>query len=275
MLAVKGSGSSASTSWIGLACAGAVLLVSASARASDGGHTPPPPPEEEGSAVAPATSSATYYESALDSDSAASLASPSPELPRALEIADATATAELVAVADRSDRREWELRIEGFERRHERVDATYDMVLVVPLPAGADGRELFRPLQRGVRVEEGAAGRAVPLVYGGEKIVLKRNVGIEKTLLPGLVGSQAGGLPDLAGSGYRWTAWDAIVPRDPSYGEVIQARATLRYETPLEVAPPDPADARLAAYLVTWIPSLPATVPPYAVRIDVRAPASP
>jgi hypothetical protein len=145
---------------------------------------------------------------------------------------------------------------------------------VLPLPAGSDGRDAFQPLGRGVAVEEGALDRSVPLIYGGEKIVLKRNIGLEKALLPGLIGTSRGatGLPDLAGSGYHWTAWDAIVARDDAYGDTIEARATLRYRTSASVPAPDPDDPRLAAYLITWIPALPAAVPPYAVRIDVSRP---
>ena len=110
----------------------------------------------------------------------------------------------------------------------------------------------------------------MPLIYGGEKIVLKRNIGLEKMLLPGLVGPR--GLPDIAGSGFRWTAWDTIVRRDPAYSDTVQARGRLAYSTPLGTSSPDPADPRMAAYLLTWIPSLPADVPPYAVRIGVQSP---
>src|SRR5262249_16965048 len=205
----------------------------------------------------------------------AALASRTPALPQALQIVDASATARFSPVGVAGDQRVWELRIDGFSRNHERVDAVYDMVLVLPLPAGPDGRDAFQPVGRGVAVEEGPPDKSVPLIYGGEKIVLKRNVGLEKTLLAGLVGSGRGatGLPDLAGSGYHWTAWDAIVARDDGYGDAIEARARLRYRTPASTTAPDAGDPRLAAYLITWIPALPATIPPYAVRIEVGPPA--
>jgi hypothetical protein len=211
----------------------------------------------------------TYYQSIVGTESAASLASAAPELPTALFIEDATAK----ATYERVTKGEWELRIDGFHRNHERVDAIYDMVLVLALPVAPDGSDGFVTLGRGVRVEEGAAARPVSLVYGGEKVVLKRNVGLEKGLLARLVGDGKGQLPPLDGTDYRWTAWDTILSRDASFGDFVQARAILRYETTPVVAPPDARDSRVAAYVITWIPSLPAKVPPYAVRIGVQGAA--
>lgn len=245
----------------------AIGLAAGGARATDGGSSAPPDPPPDGTASA--TEAPTYYEATLGTASAASLASPTPELPTTLALDDATALASYVPAGESGGRSVWELRIEGFDRRHERVDAIYDMVLVLPLPAGPDGGDAFEALGRGVRVEEGAPDRSVPLVYGGEKIVLKRNIGLEKTFLPGLVGSGAGQLPDLAGSGYRWTAWDTIVRRDDQYGEQVTARAVLRFSAAPGLTAPDASDPRLAAYLITWIPSLPANVAPFAVRLDV------
>lgn len=210
---------------------------------------------------------ATYYE-AVVGDSLASLSSTDATLPTALHVESAAATVAYTSSAG-PERRQWELRVDGFERNHERVDAIYDMVLLLPLPAAASGGDAFLPLDRGVRIEEGLPGRSVPLVYGGEKVVLKRNVGLEKGLLPQVVGDGAGRLPSLDGTGYRWTAWDTIVERDAGFGDVVQARAVLRYETATGVAPPAAGDARLAAYLITWIPQLSASIPPYAVRMDV------
>ena len=143
------------------------------------------------------------------------------------------------------------------------------MVLVLALPE-AGGRDAFEATKRGFFVEEGGAGASVPLIYGGEKVVLKRNVGVEKTLIAQVVGPN--GLPDLAGSGYRWTAWDAVMQRDPAHEDTVQARGHLEYTTAPNVAAPDPADPRMAAYLITWIPSLPASVPPFSVRMDVAPP---
>lgn len=289
--------------WLRLALAGACVLALALAPpafASDGGSAAPEPecsdgldndgdgfidsddpdcldpndpsesPDDEtAQRLAPQGSGpvVTYYQAAVG-DALASLSSADATLPAALHIEPAAATVAYRASADATGQ-QWELRIENFERNHERVDAIYDMVLVLPLPADADGRDAFRALERGVRIEEGLAGRSVPLVYGGEKVVLKRNVGLEKALLPQLVGGGAGRLPSLAGSGYRWTAWDTIVERDADFGDIVQARAVLRYATAGDVAPPSAADERLAAYLITWIPQLSAGVPPYAVRMDV------
>jgi len=244
----------------------AVGLAAGSARATDGGSSVPP----DGTTTT--TTAPTYYESSLGAQSAEAFASPTPELPSTLALDDATAVASYLPTGVSDGRSVWELRIEDFERRHERVDAIYDMVLVLALPARPDGGDGFELLERGVRVEEGAPERSVPLVYGGEKIVLKRNIGLEKALLPGLIGPDPARLPDLGGSGYRWTAWDTIVRRDAQYGELVKARAVLRYSTAPEVVAPDAADPRLAAYLITWIPSLPASVAPFAVRLDV-APA--
>ena len=260
--------------WFRWALGGAALLLWPSlAGASDGGRAAPDS-AASASTTASSAASPTHYESVVGSSSVSQLASPAPAVPSALQVMDADATAEFDPIAASGDQRDWLLRIEGFSRNHERVDAVYDMVLVLPLPAGSDGRDAFQPLERGIAVWEGTPGRSVPLIYGGEKIVLKRNVGLEKMLLPGLVGAGRGatGLPDLAGSGYHWTAWDAIVPRDPAYGDAIQARSTLRYRTSSAVLPPDAADPRLAAYLITWIPALSAAIPPYAVRIDVSPP---
>lgn len=207
----------------------------------------------------------TYYETVVGGSSVESLATADAELPGVLAIHEAEATARYTRVAGDG----WELRIEGFQRNHERVDAIYDMVLVLPLPAGSAGADGFSSAARGVEVEEGPVDRSVPLVYGGEKVVLKRNGALEKGLLPSLVGSGAGQLPSLDGTGYRWTAWNAIVARDAGFSSVVQARAVLRYEAGGAEAP-DAADPRFAAYLITWIPALPASIPPYAVRIDVE-----
>ena len=260
--------------------AGGLLLAATPGAATDGGYAAPDPPQAAPSSAAQATPATaeqaaaaqpTYYESAVGASSVDVLASPAAQVPTSLAIVDASATAQFTALSLVGDRREWQLQLSGFSRRHERVDAVYDMVLVLPLPALADGRDGFQAVGRGVAVVEGALDKAVPLIYGGEKVVLKRNVGLEKTLLPGLIGSGRGatGLPDLAGSGYHWTAWDAIVARDEGYGDTIEARARLRYRTAASASAPDAGDSRLAAYLITWIPALPASIPPFAVRIEV------
>lgn len=206
----------------------------------------------------------TYYESVVGGSSVAVLTTTDGELPSTLAIQEASAVARFI----RLDGDGWELRIEGFQRNHERVDGIYDMVLVLPLPKDAGGLDAFTTDARGVQIEEGPRDRSIPLIYGGEKMVLKRNGALEKGLLPDLVGSGAGQLPSLEGTGYGWTAWNAIVARDASFASVVQARAILRYEAGGTEAP-DAGDPRLAAYLITWIPALPASIPPYAVRIDV------
>jgi hypothetical protein len=35
---------------------------------------------------------------------------------------------------------------------------------------------------------------------------------------------------------------------------------------------PDPEDERNAAYVITWIPTLDSSVPPFTIRLDVRPP---
>ena len=252
--------------WTASALAAVALLAASPGWASDGAHVAPDPT---------AAATPTYYESAVGSSTVSQLASPAPAVPSTLQVADSDASLQFTPLAAASDHCDWQLHIEGFQRNHERVDAVYDMVLVVPLPVGATGRDAFQPLQRGVDVAEGTLDRSAPLIYGGERVLLKRNVGLEKMLLPGLVGSSRGstGLPDLSGSGYQWTAWDTIVERDADYGATIQARAALNYRTAPCVSPPDPGDPRLAAYVITWIPALPAGVPPYAVRIGLASPS--
>jgi len=256
----------------------AVALAPLAVQATDGSSAPPPtpPPPDGGSGIASlsatttSSTTATYYESAVGSASATSLETTDPTLPTHLVIDDATAVASYRPSTQTASVTAWQLRIDGFERRHEQVDGIYDMVLVLPLPT-ANGRDAFAATKRGFFVEEGGGDAAVPLIYGGEKVVLKRNVGLEKSLIGQLVGPN--GLPDLGGSGYRWTAWDTIIQRDPAHEDTVQARGHLEYTTPSSVTAPDPADPRMAAYLITWIPGLPASIPPFCVRMDV-APAS-
>ena len=115
-----------------------------------------------------------------------------------------------------------------------------------------------------------AESSSIPLTYSGEAVTLKRNIFLERTLLPHLIGASSGRLPDLTGTGYDYTLWDTIVRYDASYGDSVEVLADLRYSTDLGVAAPDAADPRLGAYIITWIPAFNATsVPPYAIRIDV------
>ncbi|MDX1649548.1 MAG: hypothetical protein R3263_06810 [Myxococcota bacterium] len=218
------------------------------------------------------TSSTTYYEATLggtSTDGWEDLAAP---LPERLHAVDAQAVVRYERLATEPDT--WEVRVEGFARRHETVAAVYDMILVLPLPENGRGGDAFAALDRAIRLFEGSPGGTTPLVYGGETLQLKRNVALEKTLLPALIDGAEGTLPDLSGTGYRYTAWDAIVTRDPHYAGPVAGWARLRYTTAPGVAAPDDADPRLAAWWITWIPSLRAEVDPYALRIDV-APAAP
>lgn len=249
---------------------GAAAALPGAAIATDGTSPPPPPPGDGGGSAPLMAPSPTYYESVVGGASVASLSSPDPTLPSALAIDEATARTSYQAVPTK-DGIDWTLRIEGFDRRHEQVDAVYDMVLVAALPVDANGADAFQATQRGFFVEEGTAGATVPLIYGGEKIVLKRNVAIEKTLLPQVSGPN--GLPDLAGTGYRWTAWDTIVQRDAAHESVVRANGHLSYSTATGISAPDSDDARMAAYLITWIPGLPPEVAPFSVRMDVVPPS--
>lgn len=222
------------------------------------------------SAVAP--EEPTYYEQALGGTSVEAWREPAGPLPSQLHVAEGEARVVYRRTGEASAGATWEVRVEGFARRHERVDAVYDLILVLPLPDDGRGGDGFSSPDRGVQLWEGSPDQAVSLVYGDEKLRLKRNVALEKTLLPPLVGTGTGRLPSLAGTGYRYTAWDIIVTRDPQAGDTVQGFARLRYTTDAVVAAPDDADARLAAWWITWIPSLTADVAPYAVRMDV-APA--
>ncbi len=237
--------------------------------ATDGGFAPPPPGGSGGSESLQA-SQPTYYESAVGGTSTESLESTDPTLPATLAIDDASATTRYQVTSRTATSTGWQLRIDGFDRRHERVDGIYDMVLVIPLPASETGGDAFQATKRGFFVEEGGVEGTVPLIYDGEKVVLKRNVGLEKSLLRQLVGP--GRLPDLAGTGYRWTAWDSIMRRDAAYQDTVQASGHLEYTTAAGTAAPSPDDARMAAYLITWIPGLPADVAPFTVRMDVVPP---
>jgi hypothetical protein len=105
------------------------------------------------------------------------------------------------------------------------------------------------------------------LVYGGEKIVLRRNVPLEQAWLPLLAGAP-NGLPDLAHDGHAWTFWDAIVRYDAAAGATVRAYGTFRYRADARAVAPDAENPDNAAYLITWIPTLEA-VPPFAIRLDV------
>ena len=167
---------------------------------------------------------------------------------------------------------DWTLKVRGLLRSHERIDVVYQMIAVLPVPVDAEGRPAFEPLQWSITPREGSEGASVPLIYSGEKVLLKRNVALEHSLLPNLVGSGPDKLPSLAGTGYEYSLWDTIIRYDPSYGDTVQVLADFRYSTDARVAAPDARDDRLKAYVVTWIPTLDPSIPPFAIRMDVRDP---
>ena len=139
-------------------------------------------------------------------------------------------------------------------------------MLALPLPVG------FRSSQWRIGVREGAARSSLPVVYAGEKLSLRRNAPLESSWLPLLVGA-ADGLPDLSRTGYAWTLWDTIVRYDASAGPMVQGFGTLSYTAEASLAGPDPSDPQNAAYVITWVPTLDAAVPPFAIRLDVVEPA--
>ena len=73
--------------------------------------------------------------------------------------------------------------ITNYVRRHETPNVVYDMIVAIPLPAGANGEDAFTPDQQTIPVLS-AAG--TPLVYGGKEVVLHRSYALEKSLLAGV-----------------------------------------------------------------------------------------
>lgn len=246
--------SSRSSPWGRFAAAAGLLALAAPAGATDGAYTTP-------------EDYPTYYEEEMGGTSPDAFVEPASPLPTRLAVDEGSAQVSYHRIE--SSPPTWQVRIDGFERRHERVRAVYDMILVLPLPEDADGRDAFEALDRGVLLQEGSPEQSVAFIYAGEKLRLKRNVALEKTLIPRIVGPEAGQLPDIRGSGYRYTAWDTIVKHDPDYGPTVQGLARLRYTTDPGVGTPDPADPRMAGWWITWIPSLATEIDPYAVRMDV------
>jgi hypothetical protein len=215
----------------------------------------------DGFAMAPEEPVKTYYESVSDSETVAASAlttdaSASGGLPSSLYAIDAAGGVLYRALGEG----QWEVSVDVAERPHERVDAVYDLVLALPLPLGSRAKD-WR-----IAVKTSDANSDA-LVYDGEKIVLRRNVPLEQSWLPLLVGAPSG-LPDLSRTGYAWTFWDAIVRYDPAAGATVRAYGTFRYRADARAVAPDAEDPDNAAYLITWIPTLEA-VPPFAIRLDV------
>jgi hypothetical protein len=140
------------------------------------------------------------------------------------------------------------------------------------MPVSSDERAAFEAEQWRIEAREGSREASVALIYSGEKLTLKRNVALERAWLATLRASPDG-LPDLTGTGYAYTLWDAVIRYDPSYGSRLQGLASLEYQTGAEVVAPDPEDERNAAYLITWVPTLDPSVPPFTIRLDVRPPS--
>ena len=216
----------------------------------------------------------TFYEEVVGGASVEAVGSMKGGLPSGLSVLEAEGGVEYDPLESGAEGIDWQVSLQLAPRRHERVDAVYDLVLALPLPVDDAGASAFTPQQWGIIPREGSATSSVPLVYGGEKLVLKRNVGLERAWLPMLAGA-TDGLPDLSGTGHQFTLWDAIVRYDPGFGDLVQGFATLRYRTASGVGAPDPGDERMVAFLIVWIPELDPAVKPYAVRLDVRAPKSP
>jgi hypothetical protein len=227
---------------------GAAAVLAGPASAFDGG-------------MAVAEPGPTYYEVAVDEETVASAettrdGAASGGLPSSLYVVDGAGGVTYRPLGDGA----WEVSVEVAERPHERVDAVYDLVLALPLPLGSKARA-WRI------VPTASPGSTSGIVYGGEPVVLKRNVPLEHAWLPMLAGAP-GGLPDLAGTGYAWTFWDAIVRYDANAGTRVRAHGTFRYETDPGIAALDASDPENAAYVITWIPTV-ESVPPFAVRLDV------
>lgn len=248
----------------------AVCSLGNPAAAFDGGSSAPPDEEvafDGGSSTAPgAPAASTYYEEVLAARGAASAparaaAAEETGLPGALHVVPAAGRVSYRRV--RGER--WKVSIEVDARPHERVDAVYDLVLALALPAD------FRSDTWRLRAREGRRGASAPARYAGERIRLKRNRALEASWLPRLAGARDG-LPDLSGSGYAWTLWDTIVRYDAGAGPELAGFTSLAYTTDRRTPVPQAGDPRSAAYLISWVPSLGPAVAPYTLRIDASEP---
>ena len=244
--------------------------------------------------------SPSYYEQVLtapSSDLTTSGMAPSSgeaSLPGAVQVSESVGYVSYAVVGSGDDEQQWLVKMRGLSRNHEQVDAIYQVILALPMPVNRDGGDAFWTDQWSIQPREGtpysdstglrtrsslpsrtlpgSSPESVPLIYGGEKVALKRNITLERQLLPSICGTRSDQLPLLAGSGYEYTLWDAIIRYDPGYGDRVQAFADLRYSTGADVFAPDANDERLKVYLLTWIPSLDASVPPFAISLDITDP---
>jgi hypothetical protein len=239
-----------STWWI----AAAVFAAAPAALAIDGG--PPPGGEYQ-----------SYYEAAVETSSLDASASMATTLSAETDSGGLPTSLHTIGAEGSTTYRDlgygrWRVDVAIARRPHEQVDAVYDLVLALPLPVGATASD-WRIYPR-----TGLSSRSKPLVYGGETVVLKRNVPLESSWLPLLVGAPEG-LPDLSRSGYVWTLWDSIVRYDAAAGATLEAYGTFRYSADLRAVAPNAGNPDNAAYVITWIPTL--GVPPFAIRLDVVA----
>jgi hypothetical protein len=218
-------------------------------------------------------SQTTYYEDVLGTQPVEAFASAEPGLPTSLYIDESSAGVTYESVPG-DDSIDWTIRVRGLTRNHERIDAFYLMMAVLPMPVDEEGLPAFETESRGIVPREGNEQASVPLIYGGEKVVLKRAAFLEKALLPGLIGSEPDMLPSLEGTGYAYTMWQTLIRYDAGYGDTVQVFADVPYSTDVDVAPPDAKDERLKAYVITWIPELDASLPPFAIRMDIEPPAA-
>jgi hypothetical protein len=240
---------------------GCLVGAASPALAFDGFSMVAPP---DGGAISADTTAPSYYEQVSAALGGISLAdsTASGGLPKALQIVDAGGAVRYRSLgADH-----FEVTVEVAERPHEHVDAVYDLVLALPLPVS------FRADAWRIAVRTGQPGASAPVVYSGEQVGLKRNTPLEGVWLPLLVGANDG-LPDLTKSGYQWTLWDTIVRYDAGAGPTLQGFTTLDYTADPTVPALDPGDSRSAAYVISWVPTLDASVPPFTLRLPVTAPA--
>jgi len=150
-------------------------------------------------------------------------------LPKSLHTVDAAG-----AVAYSGDAGRWRVKLTMDERPHEKVDAVYDLVLALPLPAKLSSADWRIDARSGTK-----APRAPRLRRRGR--VAQRNAPLEASWLPLLVGA-SDGLPDLSGSGYAWTLWDTVLRYDAGAGATLQGFASFGYEADASLAAPDPED---------------------------------
>lgn len=190
-------------------------------------------------------------------------------VPTLLALDDSEAVATYSLVESEPGQLHWRFEIRNYLRRHETPDLVYNLIVAIPLPADSGGEDAFAAEQRAIPV---TTPGGAPFVYGGRALELLRNHSLEKSLLPGVTAGPGlpGKLPDLAGTGYRYTLWNVVVVRDPEQADAIAVEGAFEYATADTVAAPDPSDDRFAAYVITWVPSLSGGVAPYTVRVDVE-----